>query len=75
LVQNVVAPELRARVLSIYLVTSFGLPSVGALIIGWIASLAGLQATTAAGAGLAVLIWFWARPVAGAQTADLERRD
>ena len=73
--QNVVAPEVRARVLSIYLVTSFGLPSVGALIIGWIASLAGLQATTAAGAGLAVLIWFWARSVAGAQAADLERRD
>ena len=75
LVQNVVAPELRARVLSIYLVASFGLPSLGALAMGWIASLTGLQVTIAAGAVLAVLIWFWVRPIAGREAAELEQGD
>lgn len=75
LVQNVVAPQLRARVLSLYLVASFGLPSLGALVIGWIASLAGLQVTFAASAVLAVLIWLWARPIASAQASQLERTD
>ncbi len=75
LVQNVVAPQLRARVLSLYLVASFGLPSLGALVIGWIASLAGLQVTFAVAVVIAVLIWLWARPIASAQANDLERID
>ena len=82
LVQNVVVPEFRARVLSLYLVASFGLPSVGALAMGMIASVYGLQETIGAGAVLAVLIWNWARPIAGraapqrhcAQPARRDRR-
>ena len=75
LVQNVVEPEYRARVLSLYLAASFGLPSVGALVMGLVASETGLQITVGIGAILAVLIWFWARPIAGRAAAGLERRD
>lgn len=75
LVQNVVEPQFRARVLSLYLVASFGLPSVGALAMGLIASETGLQITVGTGALLAILIWFWARPIAGRAAAGLERRD
>jgi hypothetical protein len=70
-----VEPEYRARVVSLYLASSFGLPSVGALAMGLIASETGLQITLGAGAVLAVLIWFWARPIAGRAAAGLERRD
>ena len=68
-------PEFRARVLSLYLVASFGLPSVGALAVGLIASVYGLQVTIGAGAVLAVLIWNWARPIAGREALALERTD
>ena len=43
LIQNTVDSHIRARVLSLFIVFAHGLPAVGALLIGWIASHAGLQ--------------------------------
>jgi len=75
LVQNMVAPELRARVMSLYMVTSFGMPSVGALLMGGIASVAGLQITIAVGAVMAAALWIWLARIAMGHAAELEKTD
>ena len=36
---------MRARVMSLFVVISWGIPSLGSLTMGWIASIAGLQHT------------------------------
>ena len=61
LIQNAVPAEIRARVISLFILLSWGLPAIGALIMGWAATYFGLQATIAFGAALAVPVWFWAR--------------
>jgi MFS family permease len=73
LIQNAVAQDVRARVLSLFIVFAHGLPALGAVIMGWIASYAGLQATIGCGALLMVLVWLWARPRAHDMAAVLER--
>ena len=75
LIQNTVASDMRARAMSLFILLSWGLPAVGALVIGWIASFAGLQPTIAAGAALALLIWLWARPQVARLAPVLERTD
>ncbi len=73
LVQNTVDGAVRARVLSLFIVFAHGMPALGAIIMGWIASLAGLQWTIGAGAFGLVLVWLWARPRSGAMAKVLER--
>jgi MFS family permease len=75
LIQNAVDSSIRARVLSLFIVFAHGLPAIGALIIGWIASQAGLQATIGCGALVMVLVWLWVRPRAGKMATILERTD
>ncbi len=61
LVQTVVDPEKRGRVMGLYGVVFRAGPSVNALLMGWISSFLGLQVTVACGAGLCLLYWLWAR--------------
>jgi MFS family permease len=61
LVQTVVDPEKRGRVMGLYGVVFRAGPSLNALAMGWISSFLGLQVTVAAGAGLCLLYWVWAR--------------
>ena len=75
LIQNAVASDVRARVMSLFIVISWGLPAFGALAAGWIASYVGMQATIAAGGVLTVVLWLWARPNAARLKADLEKQD
>lgn len=75
LIQNAVESEVRARVMSLFIVISWGLPAFGALAAGWIASFAGMEATIAAGGVLTVALWIWARPQAIRLRSDLEKQD
>jgi MFS family permease len=75
LIQNTVASAMRARAMSLFILIAWGLPAVGALVMGWVASFAGLQPTTAAGAALMLLIWLWARPLAARLAPVLEQTD
>ncbi len=75
LIQNSVDSRVRARVLSLFIVFAHGLPAIGAVIMGWIASRAGLQATIGCGALVMMLVWLWARPRAGNMAVILERSD
>lgn len=72
LIQNAVDPAMRGRAVSLYILFSWGLPAIGALVAGWIASAAGLQPTIATGAALTVLVWLWARPAGRRLAKDLE---
>lgn len=73
LIQSAVDSRVRARVVSIYVVISWGLPALGAIVIGWIASFFGLQHTVAAGAALTVIVWLLARATARRVAAELEK--
>lgn len=73
LVQNTVATNMRARVMSLFIVFAYGLPALGAVLMGWIASYAGLQTTVGAGALFMLLFWVWARPRQNAMAGQLER--
>ena len=72
LIQNAVDGQVRARVLSVFIVFAHGLPAIGALATGWIASQVGLQIAVGGGALIMVLVWLWARPRTGAMAALLE---
>ena len=61
LIQTVVDPEKRGRVMGLYGVVFRAGPSVNTLLMGWISSFLGLQVTVAIGAGLCLLYWLWAR--------------
>lgn len=73
LMQSAVDTGMRARVLSLFIVISWGLPAFGALAAGWIATFAGLPLTIAAGGVLTIVLWLWARPQAEKLETDLER--
>ena len=60
LIQNAVYPGIRARVISITMVLSWGLPAVGALGMGWIAESLGLAVTLGLGGALTIILWLWA---------------
>lgn len=72
LVQNSVEPEFRARVMSLFIVFAYGLPALGAVLMGWIAAMAGLQAAIAGGALFMALFWLWALPKRSAMSKRLE---
>jgi MFS family permease len=73
LVQNATESAVRARVMSLFILISWGLPALGALAMGWLASFFGLQTTIGAGAALALLVWLWARREAGSVAPALEK--
>jgi MFS family permease len=73
LVQNATESAVRARVMSLFILISWGLPALGALAMGWLASFFGLRATIGAGAALALALWLWARREAGGLAPALER--
>lgn len=73
LMQSAVDTGMRARVMSLFIVISWGLPAFGALAAGWIATFAGLPLTIAAGGVLTIVLWLWARPQAEKLETDLEK--
>lgn len=75
LIQNVVEPSMRARVLSLFVLISWGLPALGAVAMGWLAEYAGLQEVVGGGAVLTLAAWLWARRVSPTMAAGLERPD
>ncbi len=60
LLQSAVESAMRGRVMSLYGVIFLGGPAVGALVMGWIASNAGLGPPVAGGAVLCLGVWLWA---------------
>ena len=60
LLQSTVDGAMRGRVMSLYGVIFLGGPAVGALVMGWIASKAGLGPPVAGGAVLCLGVWLWA---------------
>jgi predicted MFS family arabinose efflux permease len=59
LMQNVVEGTMRGRVMSLYGVIYRGGPAVGALAMGSLSELVGLQWSVAGGAGVALAAWIW----------------
>lgn len=72
LVQNSVAAEFRGRVMSLFIVFAYGLPALGAVAMGWLATATGLQPAIGGGALLMLLAWLWARPQRSAMARRLE---
>lgn len=72
LIQNVVEPSMRARVLALFVLISWGLPALGAVAMGWLAEFIGLQEVVGGGAILTLGVWLWARRVAPGMSAGLE---
>jgi MFS family permease len=62
LVQTAVDPDMRGRVMSLYLLIFRGMPAVGSLLDGFIAHFVGLRWTFAVGATLCALLWLLTMP-------------
>ncbi len=75
LVQNSVEQSYRARVMSLFIIFAYGLPAIGAAIMGWIATRAGLQATIGGGALFMLLFWLWSWPQRKPRAQELESGD
>jgi MFS family permease len=75
LIQNVVESHMRARVLSLFVLISWGLPALGAITMGWLAEYIGLQEVVGGGAALVLVVWLWARRGVSGMAAGLERID
>ena len=75
LIQNAAAPEIRARAISFFIMLNWGMPAIGALAMGWIASFAGLQITIAGGAVIALLLWVWSNGAGRRHVDQLEETD
>lgn len=75
LIQNAAAPEMRARAVSFFIMLNWGMPAIGALAMGWIASFFGLQKTVAAGAVIALLFWVWSNRAGRCHVDRLEAID
>ena len=74
LIQNTVDQKVRGRVISITAMLSWGLPAVGAAMMGWIAEFLGLTSTLAIGAGLTALLWLWGHSAGNRLASMLENR-
>ena len=72
LIQNNVEPALRGRVMGLFIVFGHGLPALGALIQGYIATTVGLQAAIGGGALLMLAVWVWAFAMRRSVAAHLE---
>jgi MFS family permease len=75
LIQTVVDSNMRARVLALFVLISWGLPALSALAMGWLAEIFGLQEVVGSGAVLALAVWLWARRVAVRMETGLETAD
>ena len=60
LVQNAVSSDMRARVLGLFIVFGHGLPALGALVQGWLATFLGLPMAVGGSAVLMLSFWVWA---------------
>jgi predicted MFS family arabinose efflux permease len=60
LIQANVDPELRGRVVSVYGMIAQDMPAIGAMMIGGLAEIFGLQLPVAMGAGVCLILWWWA---------------
>lgn len=72
LIQNSVAPEVRGPVISITAVLAWGLPTVGAPTMVWIAEFIGLRVSLGLAAVLSALLWLWARCAGRRYAGQLE---
>jgi predicted MFS family arabinose efflux permease len=72
LIQNNVDASVRARVMSLFVMLSWGLPALGAWIEGVLAEYFGLQWTVGLGAALCLLIGFWSVRVGKVLSNKLE---
>jgi MFS family permease len=75
LIQNTVDPKVRGRVISITAALSWGMPAIGAVLMGWIAEFLGLSVTLASGAALTLLLWIWGHNASTRFENTLESRD
>jgi predicted MFS family arabinose efflux permease len=72
LIQSAVEPHVRGRVMSMYGIISQGVPSLGTLGMGWIASHYGLRMPVAVGATLCIALWAWGWRLRNPLAAALE---
>lgn len=56
LIQNLIDPSMRGRVISVNVAISVGGPALGALLMGWVAEMIGLRLALAASAALAFMV-------------------
>ena len=75
LIQNTVDPKVRGRVISITAALAWGMPAVGAGLMGWMAEFLGLSVTLASGAVLTLLLWGWGHHASARFENLLESRD
>jgi MFS family permease len=72
LLQNAVDHRMRARMLSLFVVISWGLPAIGAMAMGWAATLTGIRPAVAGGSAIAVVLGLWAWRIAPCLAPRLE---
>jgi MFS family permease len=72
LIQNNVDPDLRARVMGLFIVFGHGLPAVGALLQGWLAVYIGLRAAVGGSALMMFIFLAWSLAVRKSVTRNLE---
>ena len=73
LIQNVVDPDKRGRVISLGTGLAVGLPAVGALILGGLAETFGLQMPVLGAMIIGIIYWAWASRRLLQETDNLER--
>ncbi len=73
LTQNAVDPTMRARVTSVQSMITVGMPSLGAVAIGWAGEHLGIQLPFTIAAGLGFCMWLVLSRNVTAQRAQLER--
>ncbi len=73
LMQASVDGAMRGRVASLYTMIARGCPSIGALMMGYLASHFGFQIPIAGGALMCLLVWLWARRRQDRMAASLEK--
>ncbi len=72
LVQNMVAPALRGRVIAISTAISVGGPALGALLMGWLAELIGLRPALAVTSALALVVVLSVLPALSRRVREME---
>ncbi len=72
LVQNMVAPAMRGRVISISTAISVGGPALGALLMGWLAELIGLRPALAVTSALALVVVLSVLPALRRRAREME---
>jgi predicted MFS family arabinose efflux permease len=72
LIQNSVDPRMRARVIGIFIVISWGFPALGAIALGWLATQIGIREAFICASAFAVLLYLWSRREASRVAPKLE---